>query len=96
METKNVPIDDDFNEMLEFALRYAIGRKTYATVDVINYIKPKLKYLLHNTLHIMFQDIDEELERDKRMRWEMAYKKEWMELREAIRQEITARGGRTR
>ena len=96
MEQKNVPIDDDFNEMLEFALRYAIGRKTYAPVDVINYIKPKLNYLLHNTLHIMFQDIDEELERDKRMQWEMAYKKEWMELREAIRQEITARGGRTR
>jgi hypothetical protein len=96
METKNVPIDDDFNEMLEFALRYAIGRKTYAPVDVINYIKTKLKYLLHNTLHIMVQDIDEELERNKRMQWEMAYKQEWMELREAIRQEITARGGRTR
>lgn len=96
MEQKNVPIDDDFNEMLEFALRYAIGRQSYAPMDVIHYIKPKLKYLLHNTLHIMFQDIDEELERNKRMQWEMAYKKEWMELREAIRQEITARGGRTR
>ena len=96
METKNVPIDDDYNEMLEFALRYAIGRQSYAPMDVIHYFKPKLKYLMHNTLHIMFQDIDEELERNKRMQWEMAYKKEWMELREAIRQEITARGGRTR
>ena len=93
---KTVPIDDNFEMMLECAERYAIGRHSYLPPDCVAYIRGLLKDLSHNTLTVLFDDIDGEIKRYERMNWQLSYRKEWAGLLEDVRQEIIARGGRTK
>ena len=51
--------DDRFGEMLNYAVRYALGRQSYAPHDVVNYITPLLPRLSHRTLFVMAKDIEE-------------------------------------
>lgn len=51
------PSDDRFGEMLNSALRYALGRMSYIVEDTANYIRPLLPYLSDRTLWVMEKDI---------------------------------------
>ena len=50
--------NDEFGMMLNCAVRYAIGRKTYIPQAVINYIKPMLQNISGKTLSCMVHDIE--------------------------------------
>lgn len=54
------PSDDRFGEMLNSALRYALGRMSYIVEDTANYIRPLLPYLSDRTLWVMEKDIKEQ------------------------------------
>ena len=53
----------DFEEVLTYAERYAIGRMTYAPHSVCGIINTQLPYLSDNTLKILRDDIAREIER---------------------------------
>ena len=53
----------DFEDILIYAERYAIGRMTYAPHDVCNIINTKLHELSNNTLKVLRDDIARETDR---------------------------------
>lgn len=53
------PSDDRFGEMLNSALRYALGRMSYIVQDTADYIRPLIPYLDNRTLFVMNRDIEE-------------------------------------
>ena len=53
----------DFEDILIYAERYAIGRMTYAPHDVCNIINTRLSDLTDNTLKVLRDDIAREIER---------------------------------
>jgi hypothetical protein len=53
----------DFEDILIYAERYAIGRMTYAPHDVCQIINTRLPHLSDNTLKILRDDIARETER---------------------------------
>lgn len=58
--TKTIdPSDDRFGEMLNSALRYALGRMSYIAQDTADYIRPLIPYLDNRTLFVMNRDIEE-------------------------------------
>ena len=54
------PSDDQFGEMLNSALRYALGRMSYIVEDTANYIRPLLPHLSDRTLWAMEKDLKEQ------------------------------------
>lgn len=56
------PSDERFCEMLNSALRYALGRKSYIVQDTADYIRPLIPYLDNRTLYIMERDITDAAE----------------------------------
>lgn len=56
------PSDERFCEMLNSALRYALGRKSYIVQDTADYIRPLIPYLDNRTLYIMECDITDAAE----------------------------------
>ena len=54
-----VLIDDDFGEMMNWAVRYALGRRTYAVGDTCRFVMSVLPFLDHKTLYVMVRDIKE-------------------------------------
>lgn len=55
-----VPIDDDFQQMMVSALRYALGRQSYIVGLTIEYLEWKIPLIDKKYLAIMSRDIDEE------------------------------------
>lgn len=92
---KNVPVidpaDDEFGAVLNCAVRYAIGRRTYMPGLVIGFIMPLIPHLNGKTLWCLDKDITE-------ARWEGGYgdpdidEPGWMRFREAVRAERQRRG----
>ena len=54
-----VPIDEMFCEMMNWAVRYALGRRTYAASDTAMYALELVPKLDDKTLTVMAQDIRE-------------------------------------
>ena len=54
----------DFEEVLIYAERYAIGRMTYAPQTVCSIINEGLTVISTNTLDVLKRDIERETERD--------------------------------
>lgn len=79
-----ISITNHFELMMISALRYAIGRYTYMPSITIEYIRYLIPQLSAKTLFIMKRDIDEEIERYKRMGRELYMGKEWAKLAEEI------------
>lgn len=83
--------NDDFGAVLNCAVRYAIGRKTYMPGLVIDFIKPLIPYLSSKTLWCFDQDITD-------ARWSGGYgdpridEPKWMQFREDVRAERKNRG----
>lgn len=84
-----VPIDDDFQQMMVSALRYALCRQSYIVGLTIEYLEWKIPLMDKKYLAIMSRDIDEEiklsnrLSKDPKRRW-MSIDKRWVRLKEKI------------
>lgn len=68
MKTKNDEVltisRDDFDILLVYAERYAIGRFTYAPHEVCNIIDANVTGLTDNTIEVMWRDISMSRDRD--------------------------------
>lgn len=84
-----VPADDMFCEMMNWAVRYALGRRTYAASDTAGYMMRVLKLLDDQTVYVMLRDIEEQ-EKIGNLGHECDAA-EWMKLKEAIQKEIERR-----
>ena len=62
METESgiptIELSDDLELMLNCALRYCLGRRTYIVSAFCHYVAPLLRRLSHNTKYVMKEDLD--------------------------------------
>lgn len=84
-----IPIDGDFCEMMNWALRYALGRRTYAVDDTATFITNHLTALNTNTLDVMRQDIA--WAEDKELLGDPCDAVCWLNLKAKICAELTKR-----
>lgn len=54
------PSDDRFGEMLNSAVRYAMGRMSYIVKDTVDYTRALIPYLDDRTLFVIERDISEQ------------------------------------
>lgn len=52
-------IDNDFGDIMIMALRYALGRRTYVTSEVCDFIKQNIKHVNNRVRDVMIRDIEE-------------------------------------
>ena len=79
---KTVEMDENFQEILVSAVRYALGRMTYIVGLTVDYITPMIRNLDLKYINIMIDDIDRQREYGMDMD-----KDEWMELLGRLRAE---------
>lgn len=86
-----VPIDDDFQQMMISALRYALTRQSYIVGLTIEYLEWKIPLMDKKYLAIMSRDIDEEMKLSDRLskdpksrRMSIDIDKRWIQLKEKI------------
>ena len=77
--------DDEFQQFIIYAERYAIGRMTYVPSEVNQIIRKYLPRISSNTLSVLIQDI--ELEADRDMLGMDFDKKMWLALLDTLRNE---------
>ena len=77
-----VPMDDDFQQMMVSALRYALARNSYIVGLTIEYIEWKIPLMDKKYLAIMSRDIDEEIKLSDRLSKDID--KRWIQLKEKI------------
>ena len=77
--------DDEFQQFIIYAERYAIGRMTYVPSEVNNIILKYLPFITNNTLGILIRDI--ELEADRDMLGMDFDKKMWLALLDTLKNE---------
>jgi len=83
---KSVPIDEMFCEMMNWAARYAIGRRTYAASDTARYILCLVADLDTKTLQCLKNDI-----KNAGSLGDACDEKEWLRLLDAINAELERR-----
>lgn len=88
--TKTVPICENFGLMLNWALRYTLGRETYAPHSVMIYCKPLLPHLSERTLEIMREDI-EEAAKSNSLGDSRIDAPKWLEFLDTIKTELAER-----
>lgn len=88
--TKTVPICENFGLMLNWALRYTLGRETYAPHSVMIYCKPLLPHLSERTLEIMREDI-EEAAKSNSLGDSRIDAPKWLEFLDTIKTELAGR-----
>ena len=77
--------DDEFQQFIIYAERYAIGRMTYVPSEVNNIILKYLPFIANNTLGVLILDI--ELETDRDMLGMDFDKKMWLALLDTLKNE---------
>lgn len=82
--------NSDFGLILNCAVRYAIGRRTYVPSSIIGFITPMLPQLDNRTIHCFDQDIVD-------AKYTSGYgddcdKRDWMRFHEAVKSEKIKRG----
>ena len=77
--------DDEFQQFIIYAERYAIGRMTYVLIEVNQIIRKYLPRISSNTLGVLIQDI--ELEADRDMLGMDFDKKMWLALLNTLKNE---------
>ena len=82
--------DDDFQAILNCAVRYSLGRQTYMPHLVVNYIKPLLPYLDNRTLYVFKRDIEEAID-DNRTGDPNIDKPIWLNFLTLISEELSKR-----
>lgn len=83
------PADERFGQMLNSALRYALGRMSYIVQDTSDYVRPLIPYLCIRTLYIMERDITDA--EDTNGLGMLIDEETWKALREDIVKEIEKR-----
>ena len=86
---KVVPVDEMFCEMMNWAARYAIGRRTYAASDTARYILHLVEYLDDRTLNCLQSDI-----KHASSLGDDCDKEEWLKLLYAVEDELSRRSRR--
>lgn len=81
---------DDFGLVLNCAVRYALGRRTYVTSSIPSFIAPLLPYINDRTLYVLDQDITDQ-------KYYGGYGEEcdrvsWMQFHEKVKAEEKYRG----
>lgn len=56
---KEVCVNSEFEEMCCYAIRYALGRRSYAPENVIRFLRPLLPFIRTMELYIWQRDISE-------------------------------------
>lgn len=84
------PSDDDFGLVLNCAVRYALGRRTYMPSAIVSFINPMLPMINDRTLHCLDQDIAD-------AKYEGGYgdecdEKVWLQFHDAVKTERMKRG----
>lgn len=82
-----VTIDDNFEQMVICAARYAIGRQSYLPTDIIAYIRYLKPQLSINSLYVLYTDIAEKINDCTRMNRDMPYGDEWAQLALELKKE---------
>ena len=77
--------DDEFQQFIIYAERYAIGRMTYVPSAVNDIILKYLPRIANNTLGVLIRDI--ELEADREMLGMDFDKKMWLALLDTLKNE---------
>ena len=77
--------DDEFQQFIIYAERYAIGRMTYVPSEVNNIILKYLPFIANNTLGVLIRDV--ELEADRDMLGMDFDKKIWLALLDTLKNE---------
>lgn len=57
MKTHMIPVDDNLGEMLTWAVRYSLGRRTYAVSDTCRFVTTLIPYLDERTVCCIHRDI---------------------------------------
>lgn len=84
-----VEIDRLFCEMMNYAVRYACGRRTYAAMSTANYVYNLADKLDTQTLSVMLRDIEEQ---EKISLGDEIDEIEWIRLKGRIRKILEKRG----
>ena len=82
--------DDNFGMMLNWAVRYSIGRMTYAPSSTIEFIFPLIPYLSDKTLWCFDRDIEDHQKHGKSCGMDFD-EKAWMRFWENVKAEIKRR-----
>lgn len=82
--------DDDFGAVLNWAVRYCMGRMTYAPSMTIEFITPLLPHLSMKTLWCFERDIDER-KKDGKSFGMNCDEEAWMKFWEAVKVEMERR-----
>ena len=86
--TKQVPVDDNLGEIINWAVRYALGRRTYAVLDTCRYVQPLIPYLNNRTLWCISRDI---IQQEPLGYGDICDEEQWMELLKDVDEEIKSR-----
>ena len=89
MKEITVEIDSLFCEMINYAVRYACGRRTYAAQDTANYIYDIVGLLDNKTLCVMLRDIEEQ---EKISLGDEIDERAWIRLKNKIKKVLEKRG----
>lgn len=84
-----VMIDDNLGLMLNSAVRYALGRRTYIVSATCRYVTPLISKLSDRTILVMHRDI---VEQEKLGYGDDCDRKDWMRLKKLLADELTGRG----
>lgn len=82
---------EDFGMMLNWAVRYSVGRMTYAPGETIRFILPLLPHLSDKALRCFDRDIENRKREGGSFGMDFD-EKEWMLFWERVKEEIGRRG----
>lgn len=81
--------------MIIYALRYALGRRTYAVSDVCDHIRTYQKHLSTECIENIIRDINRELKHYHDMGMSLGDtfdEQDWIQLRDVLAVELALRG----
>lgn len=84
-----VEIDSLFCEIINYAVRYACGRRTYAASSTANYVCGLVDKLDTQTLSVMLRDIEEQ---EKISLGDEIDERAWIRLKNKIKKVLEKRG----
>ena len=93
----DIPNITDHEQICLYAMRYALGKRSYAAPDVALYIRHKLPDASEDFLRFIHDELKERIERYYREGYRLGNKSdvaEWETLFEACNLEISKRGNR--
>ena len=82
-----IEISRDLKDILICALRYALGRRTYITSLVADYIMEHKELIDDRVKRIMIKDIDEYLDRRKYYKDDECDYQNWLKLKKWLEEE---------